>query len=278
MKKYFFITTLLFLSSFFSIAQAQDIKTDSIEVYLIDSYIAPEKPTIFNVSFFTSKPCTAELLLDNQYVFIISDSLSENHQAKLDLAGHNLSSKIVPFYIVVTDSSGKKNISENYNIDMPQEIKIEKESNFLLLGVFFGTVFMLPTPAYVRIEQSNHFALTKEIPIISFRSGNINYPFGYFAIEYTHIFKADASNFFRLGYKQLFETPVLKYIAPGISGFTNFDGFSGVGFEVSVGLFDIFQTFTVYSRYRFNTQPAIPDRNFHEIAIGLYSNFFSIHI
>lgn len=278
MKKYFFIAILLLSGSFFSNSLAQEIKADSIEVYLIDSYIAPEKPAIFNVSFFASEPCTAKLIMDNKYEFIFSDSLSQNHQAKFDLVNYKLTSKIIPFYIIVTDSNGNKNVSEKFNLDLPQEIKIEKESNFLLLGVFFGTVFLVPMPAYVKTEGSGHFALTKEIPIISFRSGNINYPFGYFAIEYTHIFKADAGNFFRLGYKQLFETPVLKYIAPGISCFTNFDGFSGVGFEVSVGLFDIFQTFTVYSRFRFNTQPAIPDRNFHEISLGLYSNFFSIHI
>jgi len=278
MKKYFFITMLLLAGLFFSNSLAQETKTDSIEVYLIDSYIAPEKPTVFNISFFASKRCNAKLILDGKYEITISDSLSENHQAKLDLVDYNLISKIIPFYIIVSDSNGNKYTSQNYNLDLPQEIKIEEESNFLLLGVFFGTVFLVPTPAYIITRESDHFALTKEIPIISFRSGNINYPFGYFAIEYTHIFDADASNFFRLGYKQLLETPVIKYIAPGISGFTNFEGYSGIGLEVSIGMFDIFQTFTVYSRYRYNTQPSISDRNFHEISVGLYSNFFSIHI
>lgn len=258
-------------------AMSVSAQGDSVEVYLLDSYIAPEKPTIFNLSFISSAPVKSRIMLDNKYEIVISDTLADSHQSKIDLAGKSFSGKVVPFYIIVTDDAGNVSRTDSYDLDFPKEIKIEKESNFLLLGVFFGTQFLLPAPEYVHTNNADFFALTKEIPLISFRSQNINYPFGYVGIEYTHIFNADASNFFRLGYKQIIELPVFKYLSPGISGFTNFDGFSGVSMEASLGLTDLLNTFTLYARYRFNAQPSHTDRNFHEISLGIYSNFFSFH-
>ncbi len=257
----------------FTYAQAGD----STEIYLINSFVAPEKPGIFNVSFITSIPARTKLFLDNKYEFVISDTLKESHQAEINLTGFQFTSKAVPFYIVAEDSAGNKTRSDIFELDFPVKIKVEKESNFLLLGVFFGIQFLVPTPSFVVTHNNNFFALTKEIPLIAFRSSNINYPTGYFSIEYSHIFNADASNFFRLGYKHFFATPFLEYISPGFTGFTNFDGYNGYSAEISVGLFNILNTFTVYSRYRFNTQPSHSDRDFQEISIGIYSNFFSFH-
>jgi hypothetical protein len=277
MKKLILVILVLLVGVNENFAFQNFTQRDSVEVYLLDSYIAPEKPTVFNLSFISSVPVKSGILLDNKYRIVISDSLTDSHQAKIDLAGKEFPGKVVPFYITVEDSAGNITRTDSYNLDFPKEIKIEKESNFLLLGLFFGTQFLLPSPEYVRTNNTDFFALTKEIPLISFRSQNINFPFGYFSIEYTHIFNADASNFFRLGYKQIIELPIFKYISPGISGFTNFDGFSGIGLETSLGLADILNTFTLYVRYRFNTQPGKSERNFHEISLGIYSNFFSFH-
>lgn len=277
MKKIIPLIFILLLGIPKSFAYTNINQGDSIEVYLLDSYIAPEKPTIFNISFISSIPVKSKILLDNKYEIVISDTLNDSHQAKIDLGGKEFSAKVVPFYITVEDSSGNISRTDIYDLDFPKEIKIEKESNFLLLGVFFGTQFLLPSPEYVKTENTDFFALTKEIPLISFRSQNINYPAGYFSMEYTHIFNADASNFFRLGYKQIIELPVFKYISPGVSGFTNFDGYGGISFETSFGLTELLNTFILYARYRFNTQPSHSGRNFHEISLGIYSNFFSFH-
>ncbi len=277
MKKLLLVILVLLVGAQGNFAFSNYVQGDSVEVYLLDSYIAPEKPTIFNLSFISSVPVKSWILLNNKYKIVISDSLIDSHQAKIDLGGKEFSGKVVPFYITVEDSAGNITRTDSYTLDFPKEIKIEKESNFLLLGVFFGTQFLLPAPEYVRTNNTDFFALTKEIPLLSFRSDNINFPSGYLSIEYTHIFNADASNFFRIGYKQIIELPVFKYISPGVSGFTNFDGFSGIGFETSIGLADVLNTFTLYARYRFNTQPAKPERNFHEISLGIYSNFFSFH-
>ncbi|MGA8265895.1 MAG: hypothetical protein WB779_15740 [Ignavibacteriaceae bacterium] len=258
-------------------ASSLNIESDSTEIYLLDSYIAPEKPTIFIVSFITSNPAKAKLYIDNKYEFAITDTLSEDHKSKIDLGEYDFSKKTVPFYIIAQDSAGNKSKSDTFDLDFPKQIKMQKESNFILFGVFFGIQFLVPTPSYVHTNSGNYFALNKEIPLISFRSSSIDYPSGYFSIEYSHIYHADASNFFRLGYKHLFVTPVLKYISPGVDLFTNFDGYNGYSLEVSFGMFDLLKTFTVYSRYRFNSQPSSTDRNFHEISIGVFSNYFSFH-
>lgn len=278
MKKILFL--LIFSAVLFSdcFASSISIEGDSTEIYLLDSYIAPEKPNIFVLSFITSNPAKAKLYIDNKYEFTITDTLAENHKAKIDLAEYDFSKKTVPFYIIAVDSSGNKSKSDVFDLDFPKQIKMQKESNFLLFGVFFGIQFLLPAPGSVNMNNAGYFEITKEIPLISFRSSNINYPSGYVAIEYSHIYHADASNFFRLGYKHIFATPFLKYISPGADLFTNFDGYNGYSLEVSIGMFDLLKTFTVYTRYRFNSQPSGSNRNFQELSLGIFSNYFSFHI
>ena len=273
------ILLLLFFLLFFNenFAATAAAEADSAEIYLLDSYIAPEKPTIFHLSFITSEPCKSILFLDGNYEFVISDTLTDSHAKDIDLSGHEYSSKSVPFYIIAIDSAGKKSKSDIFDLDFPKKIKMQKESNFLLLGAFFAAQLLVPTPAYVRTNGVSYFELTKDIPLLSFRSSSIDYPSGYFGMEYSHIFNADESNFLRVGYKHFFETTLFKYISPGIDLFTNFSGFTGYSLEVSVGMFDLLNTFTVYSRYRFNSQPSFPERNFHEISIGVFSNYFSFH-
>jgi hypothetical protein len=276
MKKILLLLFILLLSkeNFAAIVAAE---ADSAEIYLLDSYIAPEKPTIFHLSFFTSEPCKSTLYLDGKYEFVISDTLTDSHGKEIDLSGHIYSANSVPFYIIAIDSTGKKSKSDIFELDFPKKIIMHKESNFLLLGVFFAAQFLVPTPAYVRTNGVSYFELTKDIPLLSFRSSSIDYPAGYFGIEYSHIFNADESNFFRVGYKHFFEPPWFKFISPGVDLFTNFSGFTGYSLEVSVGMFDLLNTFTVYSRYRFNSQPSYPEENFHEISIGVFSNYFSFH-
>lgn len=266
---------ILFIKQNFAVTVV--VESDSAEIYLLDSYIAPEKPTIFHLSFVTSEPCKSTLYLDDKYEYVISDTLTDSHGKEIDLSGHKYSASSVPFYIIAIDSAGKKSKSDIFELDFPKKIKMKNESNFLLLGVFFAAQFIVPTPAYVRTNGVSYFELTKDIPLLSFRSSNIDYPSGYFGIEYSHIFNADESNFFRIGYKHFFEPPLFKYISPGVDLFTNFSGFTGYSLEVSVGMFDLLNTFTVYTRYRFNSQPSYPERNFHEISIGVFSNYFSFH-
>ncbi len=277
MYRFFLVLVSVIVISTINFAQNNTLPEDSIDVTVIDSYVTPEIPHTFLLTFFTSADCKSKVIIDKKYEYKVSDTLTENHSAKIDITNLNFKTKSVPFVIVVEDSLGKISRSDSYEFELPGEVKIKSESNFLLLCLFGGTVFALPSPVYVSNESGNYFGLTKEIPLISFRSSNFNYPFGYFSAEYSYIFKSDDKNFFRLGYKQLINIPEIQYISPGVDWFTNFKGFNGISAELSIGWFKIFNTFTIYTRYRFNIKPNDTASKFHEISIGLYSSFFSVY-
>jgi hypothetical protein len=251
--------------------------TDSIDLTVIDSYVSPEIPHIFTLTFFTGFNCKSKVLIDKKYGYKVSDTLVTSHSLKVDLTNLSFKTKSVPFTIIVTDSAGKKYEVAGNEFDLPGEVKIEGESNFLLLCLFGGAVFALPSPTYVSQNGTSYFSLTKEIPIISFRSSNYTYPFGYISAEYSHIFKASYQNYLRLGYKEMITMPGIEYVSPGVNWFTSFKGFNGVSAELSLGLVRIFNTFTVYTRYRYNLQPSNSGNSFHEVSIGLYSSFFSFY-
>ncbi len=179
--------------------------------------------------------------------------------------------------VIVEDTLGNKFTSDKYDFQLPQEMKVKSESNFLLLCLFGGTVFLLPSPAYVFTSNDKYFSLTKEIPLISISKKGFTYPAGYFSLEYSYLFNAPKKNFFRIGYKQIIEIPGIQYISPGINGFTDFNGFNGISPEISAGLFKILDTFILYARYRYNVKPGETGSDFQEISLGLYSNFFSLY-
>ena len=274
-----FLFTISFLSLFSSFAFAQDTETsqDSVEVYIIDSYIPPELSNTFRLSFLTSAPSKSRVVIEEKYDYPVSDTLAENHDINIDLTDLKFKSRNVPFIIFVEDSLGHKYQSERFEFDIPEEMKLEEESNFLLLCLLGGTVFLVPSSVYVVAKDDNYFSLTKEIPLVMIRSGGYNYPFGYFSVEYSHIFEAPVNNLMRLGYKHIFEVSGIEYISTGINGFTNFNGFNGVSPELSIGLFEIANTFTLYTRYRFNFKPGEAGSEFHEISLGLYSGFFTFY-
>jgi hypothetical protein len=258
-------------------SQSEETQADSIEIFIIDSFVSPEIPNTFKLTFFTSDVCRAKVILDNKYEYKVSNDLTDSHRLEVVLTDLKFAAKNIPFQIIVTDSLGHEFRSEINEVSLPFELQVEEESNFLLLCLFGGTVFLVPSPGVVMAENESYFSLTKEIPLIAFRSGSFTYPMGYFSVEYSHVFNAGIRNYFRVGYKHFFEVPYIEYISPGINGFTNFNGFNGVSPEVSLGLFRIFNTFTVYSRYRYSIKPDESESGFHEISIGLYSSFFSIY-
>jgi hypothetical protein len=277
----FFFIIILHESIFSQITSLPPSKAqsdDSVQVYIIDSYVTPELPHTFMLSFFTSERAKSKVVIDNKYTFAVSDTLTENHKTQIDISKLKLDKDSVPFVIIITDSLGNESRSDFNSFDLPKEMKIKSESNFLLLCIFGGTVFLLPTPSFVLTKDKNYFSLTKEIPLISIKKEGFSYPSGYISLEYSHIFNAPVKNILRLGYKHIIEIPALQYISPGLDAFTNFEGFNGISPEFSVGMFKVLDSFIVYLRYRYNFKPGDSKNDFHEISLGLYSNFFSIHI
>ncbi len=278
--KYLWTAVLIFIFTVSGFTRAQDSGAagDSVEITILDSYVTPELPHSFLLSFFTSAPCRSQVKIANKYNYKISDKLTEEHNIKIDLTGLSFSSKSVPFTVTVEDSLGRQYKSDVNEFELPSEVKIKSESNFLLFCLFGGAVFALPSPAYVTGKSGNYFSLTKEIPVISFMSSGFNYPAGYLSVEYSYIFKARYKNLVRVGYKQIIPIPALEYISPGVDGFTNFKGFNGISGEVSVGWVRILNTFTLYTKYRYSFKPGDTADSFSEISLGLYSNFFSVHL
>jgi hypothetical protein len=247
-------------------------------VYLIDGYVKPEPPLKFVLSFFTSDIAKSVVVIDGRYSSPVSDEFTDMHKLEIDLEEMKFYEKIVPFVIIIENESGKTFTSETFDFDLPFEPEIKGGSDFVQLCLFGAAIFLLPYPNYIIHNGQGSFSLTKEIPLISFRSSNLNYPAGFLSLEYSYIFDAEAKNYLRAGYKKIYELPHLKYLSPGISLYTNFLGNNGVGLELSAGLFTIEDTFTFYARYRYNIKPGDSSDNFHEMSLGLYSGFFSFYL
>ncbi len=281
MKKLFLLSILItfLLQPIFS---QEDFETQSdsigMEVFLIDAYVKQEPPYIFILSFYTSEVCLSNVIIDNKYEYLVSNGLSEAHSAKIDITSLSFLDRNVSFVIETIDSLGNKSQSESFEFDLPYEPTISGGSSLWTLCLFAGSVFVLPMPGYVYANGNSYYSLTKEIPIVSFRSKRGNYPSGYFSFEYTYIFEAEDRNFARLGYKRIFPIDFIEYISPGVTAYTNFNGQNGFSPELSVGWFTLFDTFTLYTRYRYNFKPGDSNSDFHEINLGLYTRFFSLYL
>jgi hypothetical protein len=258
----------------------------NIEVYLLDSYITPEHPYKLVVSFLTSDSCFSEIKLLGLKTLRISDKLTDNHRIEFEL--YELEEKLTSIEYKLYVWIGEHEISESqiYEVEVPKYILLSEESSHGLLQLccMGGIIFGIPSPTLVIQNDESYFSLTKEIPLFAFYSSNFNYPFGYISLEFAHIFKSERENFLRIGYKQLFQTKPIQYVSLGVSFFSDLNGFNGLSPELSLGLFQIENVITFYSKYRYNFQPTkstfIPSNgrsDFHEISIGLYSSFFSLN-
>ena len=272
------LVTIALLITQFGSYQLYSQEMDPIEVYMIESYVAPKIPYNFFLSYFTSDVCKSKLIIDGKYKFPVSNELTDNHKAEIFIEDLAFKSKTVGFVIETEDSLGRISHSEVFEFILPYEPVIKSGSSILTLCLFGGVVFLLPSPVYVYDGKESCFSLTKEIPVISFRSKSFFYPAGFISLEYSYIFDADKKNYLRAGYKQIIEIPYIEYISPGVSFFTNFLGNNGVSPEFSLGLFTIKDSFTLYARYRFNIDLSESSNNFSEISIGLYSSFFSLYL
>jgi hypothetical protein len=254
-------------------------QTDSIEVYLMDSFIPPDNPSKFYLSFTTSDICKSKVVFNGYNEFSISNELTDNHRTEIDVISLKNNTNKIQFTIVVEDSLGRKNLSESYEVDIPIELDLDTTKNYFLSCFMGGVVFLVPSISYISLENKNYFGFNKEIPLLSFFSGGYNYPLGHFSIEYSHIPKfIDAKNLFRFGYKHIYEIEGIEYLSAGVNGFTNFKGLNGISPELSIGFFRIFEVFTLYGRYRYNFKPGDITSEFSEFSVGLYASFFTIHL
>lgn len=273
------IYIILFLFSNFILAQNEKAKISDVDIFIIDSYVTPEEPYKAKITFFTSDSVTSLLRFENGLKFNVSVEPSDEHKFVISLDSLEADSTVVSYRVIIYDQSGQKKESELYDLYLPEEFELKmKDQNGFMNVCLGGIFFLIPFPVYVNSSGSGYFSLTKEFPVISFYGHGYNYPAGYISLEYSYIFDAENRNYLRLGYKQILQTGFIKYISPGLNVTTNFKGFNGISPEVSFGLFDLYDAFTFYLRYRYNFKPGSNFEDFHEISLGLYTSSFSFNL
>jgi len=276
-KKYIFI--ILFLFSNFVFAQNEKIKISDVDIFIIDSYITPEEPYKAKITFFTSDSVTSLLKFENGLRFVVSDKPTDEHKFVISLDSLEADSTVVSYSVVISNRIGQTKESEIYDLYLPEEFELKMKNKSGLMNVCLGGIFFLmPFPVYVNTNGNSYFSLTKEFPVVSFYGHGYNYPSGYISLEYSYIFDAENRNYLRLGYKHIFQTRIIEYISPGLNVTTNFKGFNGISPEVSFGLFDFYDAFTFYVRYRYNLKPSSNFEDFHEISIGLFTSSISFNL
>lgn len=266
-----------FFLCFYLLIAFQFIKPqDSIEVYIIDSFVPPEETSTLILTFYTSDLCTSELIIENSSHIIFSDTLTDFHKKTVKLPFEIQDKDKFSFIIRTTNEFGDSFNSEKFEVKIPKEIKVTASGDNFFGCLIGGVVFLIPSASTAYIDGKYKFELSKELPIVSFFSKGFNYPKTYLFIEYNHFLKNVPNNFGRLGAKYIFEIPVFEFVAPGVSAFTNFKGISGVSPSLSVGLFKIYNVFTLYSSYRYNIETTKKFQNYHDFTIGLFSSFFTL--
>ncbi len=275
--KYIFI--ILFFFANFIFAQNEANKISDVDIFIIDSYVTPEEPYKAKITFFTSDSVTSFLQFENGLRFNVSDKPKDEHKFVISLDSLKADSTVISYKVIISDLSGGTKKSDLYDLYLPEEFELKmKNQNGLMNVCLGGMFFIMPFPVYVNSEGKNYFSLTKEFPVISFYGHGYNYPSGYISLEYSYIFNAENRNYLRIGYKQIFQIGFIKYVSPGLSVTTNFEGFNGISPEVSFGLFDFYDAFTFYLRYRYNFKPGDYFEDFHEISIGLFTSSFSFNL
>lgn len=270
-----FIILFLFANLFLGSIYAQE--ETEVEIFLIESYVPQENQNVFNIYFVTSEACKSKIIIDEEFQFEISSSLTDNHKAQINLFGLSFDSANVPFVINVTDSLGKVHTSEQYEFTIFSLNRNVVGSADLFSCLLGGAFFLTPSVVYLPGAE-NKWGLSKEIPVISFFTKGYRYPNSYIGLEYQHTFDGiDNKNILRAGYKHLFRIPFLEYASAGLNAYTNFNGNNGVSPEITLGLIKFYNVFTIYSRYRYTVNPSNSDKNFHGISVGLYSSFFSLY-
>ena len=277
MKKYL---TLLFLTFSLWVSSLHGQTEEDFEFFVIDSYITPEKPYMFNLVFSTSDSAKTQIIFNGNKVYDVSRHFTEDHKFTLNVSGMKFDSSFVPFVLIAVDRMGRRHRSEVYEAELPNDKELIGENTG---GSFFniclgGTMLLIPSVSFFPDgDGSFKYSLSKELPFISFSNIGAKYPHGYVAFEYSYVFGDNPKNIFRLNYKHIFPLGFIEYFSPGISFFTDFKGNSGLAPSISVGLFRVKDDMSFYLEHRYNLSTDGVWGNFNEIQLGFYAPFFTIN-
>ncbi|MDA3860526.1 MAG: hypothetical protein PF445_04815, partial [Melioribacteraceae bacterium] len=106
MKNVFIILLSLFTTFF-----AQD-EVNEIDIFVIDSYVAPETPHKIMLTFFTSESVKANINFDGNDEIEVSSEYLEEHRFEMLLSKLNYDSTSIPYKIIGENGGGLKSSSE----------------------------------------------------------------------------------------------------------------------------------------------------------------------
>lgn len=169
----------------FSLAFAQEENEfkdtyDEVEVYLIDNYVKNDKGKIFIVSWMTNIPVKSKIKIQNIGEFVVSDTLTDFHSAKIDLSNYDFSTEENFFVIISELEDGTKITSDEYSFIVPMEKIItqdsketKRSSSYYLYNFLLGTaLWLMPSPGLVIEENQIKPAIIKDLPIVSIGSAS----------------------------------------------------------------------------------------------------------
>jgi hypothetical protein len=269
------IPLLLFVSI---ISEAQSAEP-AFDIYLIDSYVTPEKPNKLVISFITGDSTTSNIKFKNSLEFIVSNAFTETHKFEIEFEKLGIAESIVSFDIIAKNREGIIASLEDNFIEISEGLKISDENDTGLFQTccIGSAIFLFPSASISFSENSSYFGISKELPLFSFYSKGYNYPIGYIGAEYSYFFNAEEKHRLNIGYKHIFELNFIKFISIGANFSTLFEGRHYLSPEVTAGLFQIENVFTIYVRYRYLRPFSSNHPNEHFLSIGLYSHFFSLN-
>jgi hypothetical protein len=288
----FLIAGLLFINFNFLFGQVEDTfedSTETVEVYLIDNYLKSENEKILVLSWMTNLPVKSTVEIENFGTFNVSDTLTDFHQARIDLTNFKFTKEEYHFKIISELEDGSKIESEEYSFLVPFEEKLslsqtttsKTSSSYYIYNFALGIMlWLLPSPALASENNSVKFGILKDLPLVSIGSSSAykNFPYIFFYAGYLHLPGGFVKNTFRLGTKYLYEIPNLKhFISLGLGGFTNFKGVDGINGEIGFSFLKILSTFELTASYSYNYLPSTKNK-FHLFSLGLFTSSFSINL
>lgn len=291
MKSFRLLISILILLTNYIFAQEEDFfedSTESLEIYLIDNYVKGEKEKILVLSWMTNIPTKSKVEINGIGEFLVSDTLTDFHQTKIDLTKFDFNKEENYFKIISELEDGKIVTSDDYSFLVPIETTSQSDTkvsqtsrSYYIYNFFMGFALWLLPSAGISIEDDDvKFAIVKDLPIVSIGSASAykTFPYVYFYAGYSHIFNGKVKNSFRLGSKYLYEIKNVKhFISSGLGVFTNFKGSNGIYGDVGFSFLKILRTFEMYVSYSYNYLPSSKDK-YHLINIGLFTSSFSINL
>ncbi len=270
--KVFFCLGLILTSNLF--AQSK------VRFYLLNSFVTEDKPKELSISFITTRPSKTKILILGNGKFNVSKKLKLKHNFKMDLRGLKVKDNSLAYILIAETKKGVVSRSDTFYVEITDEqLKEINEGENILPLVYLGALtFLAPMPGIVKSNGvDNVVTLNKELPLISLGGSNRKYPLAVLSFEYSYLLNRNLKNLGSVGISFMQQIKYFEYFALGIALTSDFSNNYGVSPSIALGLFNVYNAFTVFIKYKYDYFKAGSINNYNEVKLGLYAKFFSIN-